>query len=452
MAMTLFNNHCEPCSKSELDLESLPPVQVGILDDYIVSTGPKSALSGNNPLEFEISASGDDYLDISECYLSLKCKVKNSDGTNLRTHTTATDGTVTPGSQAAVGPVNLFLHSLFRQVDVSFNDTLVSTSGDCYSYRAYITDLLSYGSDVKKTWLKRLEGWHEDDAGKYDDQDNTGLTERTKMISNSRSFDLKGRLHIDMLLQERLLPNNLSVKITLVRAEPQFTLMSFETTVGGYDIIIEDAVLEARKVRLAADEQLRLEKVLGGSGAKYPITHAVTRHFTIPSGTSTADLDALFMGQIPNKVVIGMVSNDAFSGHWKKNPYRFRHFNLNSACLIVDGRHIPAQPMMPDFSRGLYVECYQSLMKVCAQYPNDSTNGITAEQYQDGSCFLAFDLTSDGAGDGVNFTTPRRMGTVRASLRFANTLSETITVVAFGQFDNILTIDKHRSVMFDYTA
>ena len=452
MAMTLFNNHCEPCSKGELDLESLPPVQVGIIDDYVVCTGPKSALSGTNPLEFEISASGDDYIDLSQCYLSLKCKVKNSDGTDLRTQTTDGDGNVTEGNQASVGPVNLFLHSLFRQVDVSFNDTLVSTSGDCYAYRAYITDLLSYGSDVKKTWLKRLEGWHEDQAGKYDDQSNTGLRERTKMISNSRSFDLKGRLHIDMLLQERLLPNNLAVKITLVRAEPQFSLMSFETTVNGYDIVIEEAVLEARKVRLAAEEQMRLEKVLAGPGAKYPITHAVTRHFTISSGTSTADLEALFMGQIPNKVVLGMISNDAFSGDWKKNPYRFQHFGLNSACLIVDGRHVPAQPMMPDFSKGLYAECYQSLMKACAQYPNDSSNGITADQYEDGSCFLAFDLTHDESGDGVNYTTPRRMGTVRASLRFANTLTETITVVAFGQYDNIVTIDKHRSVMFDYTA
>ena len=105
--------------------------------------------------------------------------------------------------------------------------------GGCHAYRAYITDLFSYGSDVKNTWLKRLEGWHEDQEGKYDDQSNTGLRERTKMISNSRSFDVKGRLHIDMLLQERLLPNNLAVKITLVRAEPQFSLMSFETTVNG---------------------------------------------------------------------------------------------------------------------------------------------------------------------------------------------------------------------------
>ena len=108
--------------------------------------------------------------------------------------------------------------------------------------------------------------------------------------------------------------------------------------------------------------------------------------------------------------------------------------------------------MMPDFSKGLYAECYQSLMKACAQYPNDSSNGITADQYEDGSCFLAFDLTHDESGDGVNYTTPRRMGTVRASLRFANTLTETITVVAFGQYDNIVTSDKHRSVMFDYTA
>ena len=85
-------------------------------------------------------------------------------------------------------------------------------------------------------------------------------------------------------------------------------------------------------------------------------------------------------------------------------------------------------------------------------YPNDSSNGITADQYEDGSCFLAFNLTHDESGDGVNYTTPRTMGTVRASLRFANTLTETITVMAFGQYDNIVTIDKPRSVMFDYTA
>ena len=450
---TLFNNLCEPCTKSELDLETIPPIQVGIIDDYIVSTGPKSALSGSGPLEFELTASGDDYLDLSQCYLSLKCKVTNGDGSNIRTKVTSTDGTTTSaGDQASIGPVNLVLHSLFRQVDVTFNDTLVSTSGDTYPYRAYITTLLSYGNDVKKTWLKRLEGWGCDQPGKYDAVENTGLAERTKIIANSRSFDLKGRLHVDMMMQERLVPNNVTVKVTLVRADPQFSIMNFESGTGGCNIVIEDAVLEARKVRLVADEQLRVEKVLAGSGAKYPITHVITRHFTVSSGTSTADLEGLFIGQIPNKVVIGMVRNDAFSGKWTKNPYRFQHFNLSSACLVVDGRHVPAQPLSPDFSKGLYAECYQGLMKASAQYPNDWSNGISAEHYEDGCCFLAFDLTPDDAGDGVNYTTPRRMGTVRASLRFSQTLAQTITILAFGQFDNLVTIDKHRAVMFDYTT
>ena len=37
-----------------------------------------------------------------------------------------------------VGGVNLFLHSLFQQVDVSLNDVQVSQSAGTYAYRAYI--------------------------------------------------------------------------------------------------------------------------------------------------------------------------------------------------------------------------------------------------------------------------------------------------------------------------
>ena len=31
---------CHPCSTTELDLENVPPTQVVITDDYVVSTGP----------------------------------------------------------------------------------------------------------------------------------------------------------------------------------------------------------------------------------------------------------------------------------------------------------------------------------------------------------------------------------------------------------------------------
>ena len=437
---------CTPCTKSELDLESVPPLQVGVVDDYLVRTGPKSSPTAGAALEFHLPASGDDYVDLSHCYLYLQCRVVRTDGTPIRT-SPETDGT--PGEDASVGPVNQLFHSLFRQVDLVMNDVLVSTSGDTYPYRAYLTTLLSYGAGAKAGWLRRLEGWTADEAGKYDHRDNTGLKKRRETIADGRRFDLKGRLHVDMLLQERLLPNNVDVRLSLTRSKPAFHLMDFDGN-NECHVQIEEAILEVRKVKVATSEQLRLEKVLATSGAKYPIAHVVTRHYTIASGASTADVDSLFTGQIPAKIIIG-VTNEAFVGAPAKNPYKFEHLHLNSACLVVDGRPLPAQPWQPDFKRGLYAEAYHGLVRSAGMYPSDWSNGITPEQFKGGCMLLAFDLTPDDS-DGVAYLCPRRLGTVKASLRFATPLEQTVTLIAYAQNDNLLVIDRYRGVAFDYNA
>ena len=202
------------------------------------------------------------------------------------------------------------------------NDALVATSGDTYPYRAYLMTLLSYGHDAKETWLNRLEGWCTDEHGKCDAQDNTGLLNRWNKIVNNQPFAFKGRLHSDMLLQERLLPYNVNVRLVLSRSRPAFHLMDFNGK-SSYHVHIEEAILEVHKVKVAASEQLRLEKVLTTSGPKYPLAHVVTRHFTLAAGASTADVDALFTGQIPTKVIFGLVNNEAFVGSWTKSPFNF---------------------------------------------------------------------------------------------------------------------------------
>ena len=108
-------------------------------------------------------------------------------------------------------------------------------------------------------------------------------------------------VHADMLLQERMLPNNLNVRLVLSRSRPPFHLMDFNGE-SSYHVRIDEAVLEVRKVKVAACEQLRLEKVLTASVA--------TRHFILAAGASTANVNALFSGQILTKVIIGLVSNE----------------------------------------------------------------------------------------------------------------------------------------------
>ena len=66
-------------------------------------------------------------------------------------------------NDAEVALVKLFLHSLFSQVNISLNGTLVSTASDMYSYRAHIETLLSYSQDDKQwacpLWPSGLSHW-----------------------------------------------------------------------------------------------------------------------------------------------------------------------------------------------------------------------------------------------------------------------------------------------------
>ena len=81
-----------------------------------------------------------------------------------------------------VGPVNLFLHSLFSQVDVSLNERLISASTNGYPYRAMIESLLNYAEKAKTSQLS-MAMFYKDTGGKMnvvnllaeDDEANLGL-------------------------------------------------------------------------------------------------------------------------------------------------------------------------------------------------------------------------------------------------------------------------------------
>ena len=76
---------------------------------------PMTTVTDGSPIEFDISGTGEDYIDFANTMLYVKAKVTQNNGDDL-------------ADDAAVGPVNLFLHSLFSQVDISLNGTLITAS------------------------------------------------------------------------------------------------------------------------------------------------------------------------------------------------------------------------------------------------------------------------------------------------------------------------------------
>src|SRR6218665_4033257 len=114
---------CE-CTKSELDLFVVPPTQTSIESGNYVEYNPIATISQGTPIKFSITGAGQDYLDLASSQLYVKAQIikANNDAIDNNDH---------------VGPINLFLHSLFSEVDITLNDTLVTSSNNTYSYRSY---------------------------------------------------------------------------------------------------------------------------------------------------------------------------------------------------------------------------------------------------------------------------------------------------------------------------
>ena len=432
----VHNMSCE-CTKSELDLFTIPPTQTGIEHGQWVEYRPLSTLSDGAPIEFGISGSGEDYMDLANTHLHIEGKIVQVDGANI-------------AAAAAVGPVNLLLHSLFSQVDVSLNEKLITPSTNTYPYRAYLETLLSYGPAAKDTQLSSSL-WYEDTAGHMDDvaDNNVGLNTRKAFTALSTTVELMGRLHCDFFFQDRYLLNGVDLKIRLVRSKDAFALMA-----GGanpsFKFSITQASLFVRKVHLSSTAQLGHIRALENGTAKYPVRRVETKVFAIPRGNRMTNQENVFLGQLPKRIVIGCVGNDAFNGSYAKNPYHFQHFDINFLALYVDGHQIPAKPLQPDFARGRYMRAYTSLFAGTGQLYQDEGNNITREEYAQGYTLFAFDLTPDlNEGDHFNVV---KQGNLRLEIHFGAALADTINVVVYAEFENVIEIDRSRNIIFDYTA
>jgi hypothetical protein len=215
-----------------------------------------------------------------------------------------------------------------------------------------------------------------------------------------------------------------------------------------YAIEIEEAKLLIRKEKPSVSVQLAHEKALLRGNAKYPIQRTVCKVLTIPRGNLMFSQDNVYQGQMPKRIVIGMVNDAAFNGNVTKNPYNFHHYDLNFLGVYIEGKSVPHKPLTLDFKKGRYIQAYNSIFQALGKTAVDEGNFIDRREYRNGYTLIAFDLTPDSC-DGGYFTQLKK-GNLRLELHFAKALPETIAVVILAEFQNLIEIDKSRNVIYDF--
>ena len=341
-------------------------------------TSAHGLLDSGGPIEFLIPGSGDDYLDLANTMLHVQVKVTRANGDDL--------DLIDP-----VGPVNNWLHSLFSQVDVYLNGTLVTPSTNTYAYRAYNETLLSYGTDAKVTQLTG-QLWYKDTATHMDsveivvgDAANAGFVARRENIVRSRVVDMMGRLHVDLFLQDKFLINGVDVKIRLVRSKAAFALIA-----GGANPITGSTssmppCLPRRPPSIPPCRwhTSRLSRRARSSIRCGPSTARCTPFPRVLGRTRTRTCSSALckMALVDPRLVLCCIDNDAYNGAYDKNPFHAKNDTISFHAVYVDGRQIPSKPFQPNFADDFFVRSYMSLFSSTGKMWQDEGNGLTRSDY-----------------------------------------------------------------------
>ena len=321
-----------------------------------------------------------------------------------------------------------------------------------------IETLFNYGGDAKLSQLT-MAMFYKDTPGKMDavnpvadDADaNMGLKARYAFTKQSRTVDMIGPIHSDIFFQDRLILNGVNLRLKLNRAKNSFCLVS---SAGGtnHKVVITEAILYVRKVKVAPSIALGHAVALKQATAKYPIRRVDCKVLSIPGGFSSFTPDNLFLGQIPKRIVLGLVDTEAYNGSYRTNPFDFKHYNLTQVGVYVDGEQIPRKPLFLKFDEAggqNFIAGFQSLFSGIGKLSQDTGNQMNRTDYGSGYTAFCFDLSPDHCtGDHFELI---KQGNLRVELHFAQPLANTVNLIIYAEFQNVIEIDASRNVLYDYT-
>lgn len=427
---------------SALDLFDLPPTQTGIENIKMENIQPTSTISNESPILFNISGTnGMEYLDLMRSQMYVRLRVKHKDGTNLE-----------PDEEVA--PVNLFLQSLFSQIDVSIQGKVMSSTSGFYPYKAYIQTLLRYGSDARQSQL-HTQLWLKDTAGYFDDVDftngdNTNAIVRMAYIAQSKVLDLQGPILHDFFQINRYLINQVGISVKFHRTKPEFCLLS--NTSKDYIIDFEQMILRVAKVQVNPAVITAHNTMLGITSAKYPYSKCEIASMTLSKGTLNFSWNNIFQDVCPNKIVIGFVCSEATSsGSLTKNPWNFQKYDLSQISLSVDGISLNGGPMQLSYNRNngyTITPVLTGLLEATKTWLNNEGIDLSREDIAGGFALYAFDTQPDFAGN--EHLSLQKRGNIRIDVSFNTALPHTANCIVLAERQGYFEISQSRDVTFEW--
>ena len=282
----------------------------------------KPANTGRRPILFTVPSS-EDYYDLNETKLEVKVRMNTTGTGGLDDdETAASDGNDTK----YVYCVNNFGHTLFNQMNVSFNGVLMTEQSNAHHHKAYVETMLNYSREEGKTILA-AQGWVNElnvrasltptNAGTNDkpnpnDWDGkTGLKSLTRRLLGKAYHTFMIKPHVSVFRTGKCLVPGVQIDLELYLNDSNLFLFGTPDTttsvgkkiptLGDNDIFV---TLWMKKVTLNACVYTRLQKERSLSKTKkvqYPVVLSDIRTYSFDGNSTQWAQDNVFGNRVPGR-------------------------------------------------------------------------------------------------------------------------------------------------------
>lgn len=428
-----------------LDIFSLPTKQESVEGTVLSEHRPATTITGiTNAITFRIQSALDEYIDLSSImlYVKLGLEIKNVDGTTATTLQNFED----------TSPVNLMLYAMFKSVDIEINSTAVTSSSQTHPYRAYFQVLTNFSKDARETWLSSA-GYTKENS--YSDLDKASPI-RCKWFkpatssSKGKEYTFYGKLMADIVQQNKYLPGGLDLRITLSPHSPNFYFMS--TNQLSVKPQFTDLSLFVKRVKVAPSVLKAHQLLHQKTPYRFPITHCDVKSYIINAGINSITLENIVLGKQPRRAYVAFTSHKAFDGDLLKNPFAFKHYNLNYLSFTQNGVTYPSRPFTPDYKNVDYLREYLSIYDCLNELTTDTCVGIHRDSFTDGNVIYGVNFAKDNSeghflSGHINTSV---FGNLRLELKFGAALTENINCIIYLETDSLIEIQPDGTVTRDF--
>ena len=208
------------------------------------------------------------------------------------------------------------------------------------------------------------------------------FTRRMKMLSRPDGFMLYGKLGVDFLFTSELLHPKMKVRLRLIRARPNFYMISDNPNVS---LGIVDCSLYTRRISLKDDYHKNRMDMLAYTPVEFNYLETLAKTFIIPARQNQFIQENIFNNAPVRRIARAMNTNSAFTGSYTENTFWYQQFDLRQIRILRGG-----QPIV-DFDAADNCRLYVTTMK--AMNFQDDIPSIPIDNFKD-HYVLVFDLTS----------------------------------------------------------